>query len=440
LDANGDGVIDADEIAHAPESLKKLDRSGDGRLTMDEAMSPRPGMRGPGGQGFEAGGQQGQRLQGGLGNQRFTPALAADGTVDLAMLWSQGRAVGKGPVKLKTFPLRLDDIGSIMPMGGMIHGHVTPSQHLGISPRQRDVPTDRYDVLAPADGFIVQVQRSGGNNPDPGVRGLVHQGNYWVVTEHTGTFYTYTGLIEHLAPALLDAIGGDPQPGPPLMTRIPVKAGQIVGKFGGGHGLDFAAVNTEVTLKGFVNPAQFHGRDPSKPHTVDPFDYVDEPLRSQLLACNARKVAPFGGKIDYDIDGRLVGNWYREGTGGYAGFRGQLAYWIGHVTFAYHHVDPARIIVSLGDFAGQPRQFAVRGNGPDPAKVSAEAGAVKYELVYASLNSSGEPIELPRQMQGVQGVLLAQLADHRQLKLEVFPRKTAAEVTGFSGSAAIYER
>jgi hypothetical protein len=96
--------------------------------------------------------------------------------------------------------------------------------------------------------------------------------------------------------------------------------------------------------------------------------------------------------------------------------------------------------VSIGDFDGQPRQFAVKGNGPDPAKVSAKDGVVKYELVYAPFNSSGEPIELPSQMQGVQGVLLAQLADNRKLKLEVFPRKTAAEVTGFSGSAAIYER
>jgi hypothetical protein len=448
LDTNGDGVIDAEEIARASESLKKLDRNNDGRITMDEALSPRRGgmlgpsdFRGPGGQGFPAGGRRGQRPDAGSGIQRFTPALAADGTVDLAMLWSQGRAAGKGPVKLKTFPVRLDDIGSIMPMGGMIHGHVTPSQHLGISPRQRDVPTDRYDVLAPADGFIVQVQRSGGNNPDPGVRRLVHQGNYWVVTEHTGTYYTYTGLIEHLAPALLESLGGEPQAGPPRMTRIPVTAGQVIGKFGGGHGLDFAAVNTEVTLKGFVNPAQFNGRDPSKPHMVDPFDYVDEPLRSQLLARNARQVAPFGGKIDYDIDGRLVGNWYREGTGGYAGVRGQLAYWIGHVTLAYHHIDPARIIVSLGDFAGQPRQFAVQANGPDPAKVSAETGLVKYELVYAPLTSTGESIgPLPSHMRGVQGVLLVQLVDNRKLRLEVFPGKTAAEVTGFTDAAMVYER
>jgi len=36
LDLNGDGIIDADEIAKAPESLKKLDKNGDGKLAPDE--------------------------------------------------------------------------------------------------------------------------------------------------------------------------------------------------------------------------------------------------------------------------------------------------------------------------------------------------------------------------------------------------------------------
>ena len=42
LDANGDGVIDAKEIAGAPAALKKLDKNGDGRLSPDEYRPPRP--------------------------------------------------------------------------------------------------------------------------------------------------------------------------------------------------------------------------------------------------------------------------------------------------------------------------------------------------------------------------------------------------------------
>ena len=59
LDANHDGVIDADEIANAPAALKTLDKNGDGQLTRDEYLPPRP-HRGPGGQdGPPGGGDQG---------------------------------------------------------------------------------------------------------------------------------------------------------------------------------------------------------------------------------------------------------------------------------------------------------------------------------------------------------------------------------------------
>jgi hypothetical protein len=48
LDANHDGVVDADEIANASAALKTLDKDGDGKLTIQELMGPRP-QRGPGG-------------------------------------------------------------------------------------------------------------------------------------------------------------------------------------------------------------------------------------------------------------------------------------------------------------------------------------------------------------------------------------------------------
>jgi hypothetical protein len=48
LDTNGDGEIDAQEIAAASASLRKLDRNGDGKLSGDEIHPPGgPGMGGP---------------------------------------------------------------------------------------------------------------------------------------------------------------------------------------------------------------------------------------------------------------------------------------------------------------------------------------------------------------------------------------------------------
>jgi len=67
LDINKDGVIDADEIAKASASLKKLDKNGDGKLTQDEFRGQRPGGQGgpggPGGEGRPGGGGEGNRPQ-----------------------------------------------------------------------------------------------------------------------------------------------------------------------------------------------------------------------------------------------------------------------------------------------------------------------------------------------------------------------------------------
>lgn len=63
LDLNGDGVIDADEIAKASESLKALDRNGDGKITSDEYRMQGP----PGG----AGGFGGPPRGGGPGGPGF---------------------------------------------------------------------------------------------------------------------------------------------------------------------------------------------------------------------------------------------------------------------------------------------------------------------------------------------------------------------------------
>jgi hypothetical protein len=57
LDANHDGVIDAQEIANASAALQSLDRNGDGKLTPEEFMGPPPQR--PGGPGRGPGGNPG---------------------------------------------------------------------------------------------------------------------------------------------------------------------------------------------------------------------------------------------------------------------------------------------------------------------------------------------------------------------------------------------
>ena len=76
---------------------------------------------------------------------------------------------------------------------------------------------------------------------------------------------------------------------------------------------------------------------------------------------------------------------------------------------------------------------------------------VKYELVtfdyYLGDTSQGwsrisfaNNIKARNYDNDVQGVVLFQLIENRKLKMEIFPKKSAGEVSGFDAGALIYER
>lgn len=362
---------------------------------------------------------------------------ADDGLLDLNRQWSQGRAAGKGPVRLTRAPMRLEDIERIIPYGLMVGGHVMPIDHQYYYPRG----DESCEVVAPADGFVVMVGhrvRLGGSTER-----MRDYDDFAIHIEHTGTFYTFYDLLTELDPAISASLDdatrkrfADKIQGPPVQVRIPVKAGQVVGRVRG-RSLDVALIDTETRLKGLLTP-RLYGHYAWRLHVVDPFDYFGEPLKGELLRLNERTVEPRGGKFDYDVDGRLVGNWFKQGTNGYPGTQDPRGYWLGHLAVVYHHLDVEKVIVSVGDFDGRPRQFGVKGNGPDPAKVGKELGAVKYELLNPARPSSAKPFEGADGV--VQGVLLVQVLDGRLLKVEVFPGKTAADVSGFTQRASVYER
>lgn len=370
-----------------------------------------------------------------------TPAPHRETVVtDWGALWSQGRAQGTGTVRFMHPPMRVADIERVVPCGMMAGGHVCPIDHGYFFPKAGVTA----EVMVPADGFIVLIAHR------TQLRGSTERqrdyDDYALTIEHSGTFYTLYDLISALDEAILRQLDAavrsrfaGKQPNPPLHMRIPVKAGQILGMVKG-RSLDFSVVNTQTRLPGFLHP-EIYGHYAWRAHMADMFDFFDGDLKSQLLALNVRKTPPFGGKIDFDIARHLSGNWFRENSGGYAGDRSDpRGYWMGHLAFVRHHIDPARIIISIGDFKGRPRQFAILGNSPDPEKITAKDGVVKFELVHAPLDNLGREIELPSEMRGVRGVALAQVLEGERLRLEVFPGVGGEHVKGFTSSARTYER
>lgn len=350
---------------------------------------------------------------------------------------------GTGPVMLGASPMALEDLEKIVPMGTMSTVHITPTDHQywesvgydGAS--EDDINTGKFKIYAPAEGHIVDIE--------------AHEKDYRVVIEHSCTFYTIFIHIDRLSDKIVSSIKpSDGDIKTHVWPRIHVKEGEIMGSIGTGK-LDFSVVNADITLPGFVVPAHYEG-EPWKIHTVDTFDYYEEPLKSQLLDKNIRRVPPLGGKIDYDIDVRLIGNWFKENTDGYRGM-GSGNYWNSHLSIVYDVIDPSQVRISIGDFGGRQGQlqFGVTGNSPDPAEIDAADGVVKYELVAYEyyLEGTGRPwdrgkfasdVKSRNKNNDVRGVALLQLLPGRKLKAEFFPDKKAADVAGFTPSAMIYER
>src|SRR3989344_396904 len=362
---------------------------------------------------------------------------------------SRGQCQGTGTVTFSNLPMAISDIGNVQPYGIMVGAHVIPTSHGYISPADFRGPRDQYPVYAIAYGYIVNVSHRGeavGDNLDPSR--VTDEYQLWF--EHSCTFYTYYDLLTSLS-ADLQLVVGKLTGFQNKNVRIPIKAGQVVGRIGG-QTVDFGVWNFEKKPAFFANPNSY---EEDRPYLDDMFKYFNEPLKNQLLVKAVRVVEPRSGRVDYDMTGKMVGGWFKDGSGGFQGppgiqdTLGRRA-WDGHLAIAYDFIDPSAIKFSVGNWQGAATQFAVKGNTPDPATIGVESGMIKYELTEGGYvdGDTGHTVMLDRVVANpklksqnqVKGTALAQLITPDKLKIELFPNKTAAEVTAFTTAAQIYTR
>ncbi len=354
---------------------------------------------------------------------------------------SNGNCTGEDKPKLTTLPMKYDDFKMIIPYGLVIGGHVTPIDHQYFSPTVFQFPRDKYEVYAMADSKLVDI---GERINDRGTE-------YRLVFSLSCKLFYYYDLVTSLTLELKKAYEDNKIDKQKSAINIPVKAGGLIGRIGG-QTLDFAVWDTDIRLIGFVIPEHYAG-EIWKIHTADPLNYYTTELKAQAVSKYIRTAEPISGKIDYDIDGKLVGNWFQEGTGGYtpAGTRGGEGYWKGHLSIAYDHYDPTSIVISMGEYAGKEAQFAVNGNTPDPVTVDVAKGLVKYELILQDWadpktgkmwdrDSLVKGIVAKNHENQVEGTVFVQMLENRKIKFEAFPGKKASQVTAFTTNAKIFER
>ena len=348
--------------------------------------------------------------------------------------WSNGRCEGEGPVSLINSPVSLDAISHITPMGRMAGSHVTPTDHFYVNFVN---PDEYHNVSVMAAGYVVKVEVLG------------DAGDYRIIFEHSCEFYTVYIHLDSLTPRIMDA-SGELASGNSQKIRVPVAAGEVIGQASERANFDVSVFDLTVTLSGFAVPDSYG--EHWKVYTADPFDHFNESIKGDLLKKNPRTTEPVGGKIDYDIDGRLVGNWFVKGTGGYK--TEEPNYWDNHLSFAYDIYDPRWIRVSKGGVEqgyGGTMQFGLRDNQPDPATISVGSGVVKLELIdygYIQLSNNqrwdqtmGFPLGgVGRSLNRVLGTMLVEMLDKRELKAELFLDATPDQVSDFTDNAQIYIR
>lgn len=348
-------------------------------------------------------------------------------------------------VNFTSLPMKLDDIGYIRPLGAMSDGHVTPTDHIYISPVNPNAPDNAYPVLMPADGTITKIAAMPSQYIGDREGQKTASEDHNIVISHSCRYFSNYIHINKLSERLVNAVGAL-QPNDQKMTSIDLKAGDVIGYIGR-NSFDWIAIDADSTLKGFISPELYVGES-WKIHTANPFDWYKEPLRSQIEAKSMRFAAPRGGKIDYDQAGKLIGNWFKEGSGGYSTTNSDGGrYWDGHLSVVPDSIDPTSTIVSIGNWTGSAAQYVVSGK-VDPAAVSTGTGAVKYELKKITYETaSGQPAQFGKleplvlsQNTSVEGTIMFQVLDGEKLKVEKFPGKTASKVSGFTAAAQTYER
>lgn len=366
--------------------------------------------------------------------------------VTAGRLLSHGNCNGTGPVTLSVSPMRPEDFSILIPYGLVVGGHVTPIDHQYFSPTEFFSKRDKYPVYALANARLVEIgsrPRTNPNNPNDKFE------EYRIVFSHSCTFFTYFDLVTSLTPEINAVYQAKKDRSGYAVLDIPITAGQLIGRIGG-QTLDFAVWNTEKPLTGFITPKLYEGES-WKIFTVNPNDYVTPELKALFIQKNPRTALPIEGKIDYDQPGKLVGNWFREGTDGYASRQqSALPYWDGHLAIVPDHYDPNVYRISFGNFGGEAKQFVSKDISFDASTVDISRGIVKISLVDGIyVTSTGafwdnfsltKGPKLRASNSSNLSCVLFQVMPDEKLKMEQFIEKTCASTSGFTAKAQMYYR
>lgn len=353
---------------------------------------------------------------------------ATGGTYEDPFLHDSGNYPDHGTPTFTHEVIAVSEIDLIVPMGQADSGpkveqstgagaHNIPSDHSSPVFIDRMVPHNTYAV---ADCTLVAVtynkerwlQTSGATQ---------RLDDYSLSFQFSKNFFLIITHFTRLDPTLLSQLGML-QDGDQKTYNITIEAGTLLGYTGGSEYLgtfDFWAIDLD-SEPAFLGSDRYNAR---AAHSVDPYQFFVEPLRSQMVAKLPDRPEPRVGQYDFDVYGKLIGNWFPEKTG-----INDIEIRIPTLSFFYDNFDPSIILIGYADTNTVDK---VVGNAPDPALIDQSSGVVKYELYDKDEKTD---------VTFTQAVVLVQMVAPSRIKFELFPDKSADEVTGFDDAAFYFDR
>jgi hypothetical protein len=217
----------------------------------------------------------------------------------------------------------------------------------------------------------------------------------------------------------------------PLAVGTVVQAGDVIGQTAPGSALDVGAIDANVTLTGFANPARYRYE---VLHCVTPWEYFVEPIKSQLYAkmYRAPAAAP-DQRIDQDVAGTLAGTWFDQSLPVDPSVVDGPAGWPLTISFAVDEYDGSTPRLSLGGWAAT----AINPGFPSGGVWKVPASIASWSDITPS---SGLQIIPLYSLLGTtqQGLVLVQMLDGARIQLEIWAGAVSA--TAFDSGAHIYLR
>jgi len=308
------------------------------------------------------------------------------------------------------------------------HGGFRLANHYMLNP---DIP-----VYAMSDGIIYNIRYEGVSSDHPNIppelKGKEYD-DYSLEIYLTKTAKMHYGHLSELAPKILEAAGTiNYGRGVENRVKIPIKEGQILAYVGRHPGFDIGLTDLKRQAY-FANPSRY---TPEYMGSLPFTEFLTSALREKIWEINPRTAEPRGGKVAYDVEGTLSGNWFLLGTT-------SLTEWSKQLVIAKHEHWAERITIMDGSplFDGDgklnngvpPNLWWLVGNSPDPKTITSASGKVKFKVAEWWKLQANEnwPAE---------GTVMFEISNNQQLKFEFFKEQLPDEVNDFTNSVRIYER